>query len=225
MHAPMAEKRSEPWAFWQPCEGEEGAAALRRLASELPTYFADSTLVSSRCLRLSFYGAHRLMELTFVRDHGMGRIFVLDGPQGTLWLNGESAPIHDTNDAESLALTESTVADYVRFFFYFLRADRGGFVLIESSEEVEAAEDVGNHSEDQDEALTLEAARAKANPLLIQGPDATGHWLADATVAYDGGLFSASIAGARCTDIGAALVANNIRHAAMTARQTNIGEA
>ena len=190
----MAEKRSEPWAFWEPCEGEEGAAALQRLAGELPTYFADSTLVSSRCSRLSFYSAHRLMELTFVRDHGMGRVFALDGPQGTVWLNGESAPMHDTNDAESLALTESTVADYVRYFFYFLRADRGGFVLIESSEEVGAAEDVGDHTEDQDEVLTLQAARAKARPLLIQRPDATGRWLADATVAYDGVLFSASIA-------------------------------
>ena len=196
MDSPMPEKQTEPWASWEPCEreGKQGAAVLERLATDLPGFFAGSTLVSSRWSRLPFYQAHRLMELQFVRDHGTERAFVLDGPQGTVWLNGDSNPIHDTNEAESLALTESTVADYARFFFYFLRTDLGAFVLIESSEEVGSAGDVDDRVEDQDEVLTLEAARGKARPLLMEGPDATGRWLADATIAYDGALFSSSIA-------------------------------
>jgi hypothetical protein len=41
------------------------------------------------------------------------------------------------NDVEArLALTEATVADYVRFFLHFLRAQEGAFVLSESSEEI-----------------------------------------------------------------------------------------
>jgi ATP-dependent Zn protease len=191
----MPEKQAEPWVVWEPCEGERGAAALARLARELPAYFAGSTLLSSRSSPLSFYKAYRLMELQFVRD-GTERAFVLDSPGGTRWLNGSSDPMHSTNEAESLALTEATVADYVRFFFYFLRADEGAFVLIESSEEVTSAEDAGdpNEEEGDDDTLTLQAARDKAQPLLMRGLDAQGRWLVNATVAYGGCLFTMTAA-------------------------------
>ena len=191
----MTDKRTEPWACWEPCEGKQGAQVLERLASQQPMLFADARLVNSRRSRLSFYESHRLMELEFVRDHGLERVFVLDGPQGTAWLDGQSDSIHATNEAESLALSPSTVADYVKFFFYFLRGDDGAFVLIESSEEVEPADSSG-HSEDDDEdgALTLEEARSKARPLEMRGPDAAGSWFTDVAVAYDGALFTASIA-------------------------------
>jgi ATP-dependent Zn protease len=191
----IVEKSTEPWASWEPCEDEQGAEALNRLARNLPRYFADSKLISSRQSRLSFYKSHRLMELEFVvRDHGAERAFVLDGSQGTVWLNGESEPIHDTNDAESLALTEATAADYVRFFFYFLRADEGAFVLIESDEEVGPADDVGDRIDDEGGGLTLEEARSKARPLKIRKSDSDDRWVTDITVAYGGVLFSASIA-------------------------------
>ena len=192
----MLEKRTEPWASWESCEreGKQGAEALERLAVELPALFAGSTLVRCRRSSLSFYNAHELIELQFVRDDGMGQAFVLDGPRGIEWLNGESGPIHDTNELESLALTESTVGDYVRFFFYFLRADEGAFVLIESSEEVESEDEVGEAGKVEDGALRLDEARDKARPLDMRGPDEHGRWLTDATIAYAGALFSASIA-------------------------------
>src|SRR5580658_9870179 len=117
----MGEKGIRPWAAWERCERGRGAEALSRLAVELPEYFADSRLVRTRWSRLSFYATHRLMELTFVRDQDAERAVVLHGPAGTWWLNGQSAPIHDANEAESIALTKSTVCDYIQFFFYFVR--------------------------------------------------------------------------------------------------------
>ena len=127
----LSEKSTKPWVSWEPCDDTQGEAALARLARNKPGVFADSKLISRRQSRLSFYQSYRLLELEFVRDHGAERAFVLDGFQGTVWLDGESEPIHDTNRAESLALTKATATDYVRFFFYFLRADEGAFVLIE----------------------------------------------------------------------------------------------
>ena len=192
----MGEKSTEPWVVWEPCEGEQGTAVLTRLARELPAYFADATLLSSRSSRLSFYKTHRLMELQLVRDDGTERAFVLDGPGGTAWLNGSSEPMHSTNEAESLTLTEATVADYVRFFFYFLRADEGAFVLIESSEEVASGEDTDDPTKEQGDGdvLTLQAAQAEAHPLLMRGLDAEGRWLLDAAVAYGGCLFTMTAA-------------------------------
>jgi ATP-dependent Zn protease len=196
-NSPTPEKSTDPWVVWEPCEEEHGAAALARLARELPAYFAGSTLLSSRSSPLPFYKAHLLMELQFVRDHGTERAFALDGPRGTAWLNGSSEPMHATNEAESLALTDATVANYTRFFFYFLRADEGAFVLIESNDEIGSAEDAGHTTQeegDEDEVLTLETARRKAHRLEVSGLDATGRWLVDATVAYDGVLYSMTAA-------------------------------
>jgi SpoVK/Ycf46/Vps4 family AAA+-type ATPase len=190
----VREKSTEPWASWEPTEDRQAAEALERLATELPAFFADSTLVNSRCSWLSFYREHRLIELTFVRDGDTERAFVLDGPRGTAWLNGSSGPIHDTNEAESLHLPQAAVVDYVRFFFYFLRSDDGAFVLIESGNEIGSAADAGEPNDDEQEVLTLEAARAAARALKTRGLDAAERWLIDATVAYSGGLFSASIA-------------------------------
>ena len=104
--------------------------------------------------------------------------------------------MHSTNEAESLTLTEATVADYVRFFFYFLRADEGAFVLIESSEEVASREDTDDPTKEQgdDGVLTLQAAQSEAHPLLMRGLDAEGRWLLDAAVAYGGCLFTMTAA-------------------------------
>ena len=190
----MAEKTTEPWVCWEQTEDPQGEEALERLADELPAVFADSTLVSSRSSWLSFYSEHRLMELTFVRNGDTHRAFVLDGPRGTIWLNGKSGPMHDTNGAESLHLPQAAVVDYVRFFFYFLRSNEGAFVLIESEEEIGAAGPVGEPGDDQKEVLTPEAARAAARPLKINGLDAAERWVVEATVAYAGGLFKSTLA-------------------------------
>ncbi len=189
----MPEKRVDSWTIWEQCERMQGADALSRLASEHREFFADSMLVSSRWSRLPFYAAHRLMELRFVRDHGAERAFVLHGPKRTWWLNGDSGPMHEVNDAESLALTESTVGDYVRFFLCFLRADEGAFVLIESADEIQLQPDAGELGEDQERVLDLEAARSHAVPLLMRGTDATGRWLIGVTLAYGSALFAASL--------------------------------
>jgi ATPase family protein associated with various cellular activities (AAA)/peptidase M41-like protein len=197
------EKGFEPWASWEACSDPQGQAALDRLAADLPIYFAESTLLSCRWTKLSFYEGHRLMELTFVREHGIERAFALDGPDRTVWLDGNSAAIHSTNDAESLALVDSVVADYIHFFFYFLRGDDGAFVLIESADEVQlgtptdADADAADGDDDDDDdaiTLTLEAARAKAKPVKVNGVDSEGRWVADVTVAYADGMFEAQVA-------------------------------
>jgi tetratricopeptide (TPR) repeat protein len=205
---PTLELHTDPWVQWEPCAGGQDAAALEQLGRTQPQFFARSELRSSRWSRLSFYEAHRLMELTLVRDHRTQPAFVLVGPQSTVWLNGSSSPIHETNQAESLALSpatvdEPTVIDYIRFFLKFLRGDAGAFVLLESSDQIRSGESrdqirLGGHvsrrAEDERELLTLEAARGKARPLLMRGHDGEGRWLAAATIAYEGDIFSASLA-------------------------------
>ena len=194
----MSEKNIEHWVNWEPCEGSEGPAALSLLAASQPAYFADSTLLSARTTGLAFYGRHRLMELEFIRDHGAERAFVLVGEGSALWLDGSSGPIHEVNESEELQFSDQTVADYIRFFFYFVRGD-GAFVLIESPEELgaspnEPTED-GEEDEEGDtgEVLTLQEARQKIRALELRSVDTTESWVADATVAYQGNLFVCAV--------------------------------
>jgi hypothetical protein len=53
---------------------------LSRLARDLPAYFAEATLLSSRSSPPAFSKTHRLVELQLVRHDRTERAFVLDGP-------------------------------------------------------------------------------------------------------------------------------------------------
>ena len=189
----LPELQVGPWASWEPCLEGEDAEALQRLANGRPEYFGDSTLLSSRWTRLPFYDTFRLMEIQIVRDHVTKRVFVLACHRGVAVLSGTWDPIYAINEAESLELTEATIADYVRFFLYFLRASGGAFVLIESSDQIGCRDEVGDRTEEEGDTFTLQEARDRVRPLAIRGVDEAGRWLVDATVAYKGVLFDVSI--------------------------------
>ena len=63
------------------------------------------------------------MELEFVRDHGAERGIRTARARALQWLNGESGPIHEDNEAESLKLTESTAAEYIMLLLLLPSAD------------------------------------------------------------------------------------------------------
>jgi ATP-dependent Zn protease len=114
-------------------------------------------------------------------------------------LSGKSLPVHETNDAAPLELTEATVHDYIRFFFYFVRAgDGGAFVVVESPDDIEldaAAIAAQDGAVDLEEATArLTEARNLVKPLKTQSVDAQGRWVVEATVAYDGALFGTPLA-------------------------------
>ena len=197
------EKTLEPWATWESCEDERARAALTRMASQAPQFFADSSLTGARCARLPFYGRHRLIELTFVRLNGPERAFALDDGEETRWLDGSSGPMHETNTAEALSLTDTTVLDYVRYFLYFLRSDEGAFTAIESPAEVQAAGHDDAWFDQYRDQLNLDVAqlwmrlqtvRGQVTPLRIEKRDDDGRWIIDGRVAYGGSLSKVSFA-------------------------------
>lgn len=82
-----------------------------------------------------------MIELQFAGNHGPEHVFGLDGPEQTVWLDGSSAPVHEANEAESLVLTDETVNDYIRFFFFFVRGGSGPFVLVEAQDDIDLGSD------------------------------------------------------------------------------------
>ena len=190
----MAYKRIDPWVKWEPCDVGYSEDVLSQLAEQVPALFSGTAPRPSNASSLSFYEDHRLMELSFLRDDMVERAYVLVGSDGVHWLNGDSTPIHIVNANESLSLSNGTVADYLRYFLYFLRSDGSAFILIESPEEIESASDdaVAAAELGDEGGISIETARKHVRPLEIRRQDRSGSWQVDATVAYQGGLFSAS---------------------------------
>src|SRR5207244_4285055 len=134
---------------------------MQRLAERAPELVAASALEGVRGADLPFYESHVLVELRFAGGGGPERVFGLHGADATRWLDGSSGPIHDTNAAESLELTDDTVHDYVRLFLYFVRGDSSPFVLIEAPDELATS------SENPD----LAAVRSQVTPITTRGTD------------------------------------------------------
>ena len=110
----------------------------------------------------------------------MDRAFVLYNGKRLVWLDGTSTPIHDVNDLEAVSLTADTLLDYIRFFLFFVHADSGAFVLVESPEALQA----GTASPE-----VLASKRALVIPFGPTGSESNGLPEVAATIAYTGVLF------------------------------------
>jgi ATP-dependent Zn protease len=173
----------DTWLTWQTLKDDVIAEVGPRLDAQARQLLGSSP-EAVRGASPSFYEHHILIELVSEGSGSSQRVFGLHGGDATRWLDGSSAPIHDTNAAESLELTEEKVHDYVRFFLYFVRGDAGGFVLIESPDEIVAS------SDDQD----VTDVRSRVTPPRTRGTDESGRWLVDCSLAYDDALFAATLA-------------------------------
>jgi ATP-dependent Zn protease len=184
----MSEESSWPWVNWESADRDTGEYLLGCFRKDYAWYFADAYITNVATTELSFYENHRLVRIEFVGHRGPEQVFVLESPDEVLWLNGESSPVHDANEAESLHLNHDNVVDYLKFFLAFLQPNGEAFVLIESSNDISEGDiangDVGEYG------LTLEAARQSVKPFALRAGDAPGSWAAVATIAYQGELFT-----------------------------------
>ena len=185
----MGEKSAEGWLRWEPCARELGERVSAQLTTELPRFFGGANFEGGRTAELPFYEDHVLVELVIDSNQTTETAFTLYGSDRAMWLNGESTPIHEVNDVESLRLTDDTVETYLRFFLLFLRGDCAAFVLIESSDQLRLEAD--DHQDDEG-VEALASMRSEIKPLVRDVDDE--RWEFDANVAYDGVLFSATFA-------------------------------
>jgi AAA+ superfamily predicted ATPase len=193
------------WLTWQPLPDQSTGEVLRRLAEHAHGQFDTSSLSSARFATPPFYRDHTLVELEFAGDGDPLVLFALDGPSGTVWLDGSSGPIHEVNEAEALALTDDVVRAYVRFFLFFLRTDLGAFVLIESPDDLSPDPNPHASAPGSDEMAAgqsgsteaLEKLRDKVVALSKPQLDGRDGWHLSATVAYAGSLFGTILAAAR----------------------------
>lgn len=172
------------WARWEPSDHQATTLAMSRLARRLPVLFRSAPVrLSERC-ELPFYESLELLRITVDRNGAPRQVHLLHGLNQTLWLSGDSGPIHLANSLQALSLSDITVESYLRFFLSFLRSDHGSlFSLIESPHEL------GDESTDNPEAHQMRQALEKAIiPLRLRGYR-DGLWVFDASTTHRGVLY------------------------------------
>lgn len=96
----------------------------------------DENYTSVTYIDLPFYAEYQLVELTDNSgDTPLVRraLYKAGDVQLLNWTNG---PIYSTNEKAPLILTNDTAADYVRFFFNYVKGRHGRFVIVETPEEI-----------------------------------------------------------------------------------------
>ena len=184
------ERTLGPNMAWEPCPSTTVAAVTADLRARAPQSFATLSVLHARQCVLPFYRNHVLIDARLLGVAGVGQALLLHDGTQTIWLDGQSGPIHAVNEIESLQLAADTALDYVRFFLYVMRGEQGAFVLIEAPTEI----GVDDSSVTGAEPPNLLEQRDRWAPLRLDGQTDDGRLRVRATIAYGGALFASTFA-------------------------------
>lgn len=90
---------------------------------------------------VSFYPGYRLLDIADHVSTPALRRFVLYSDKDYLVLSFTNEPIYALNQKLPIKLTEENVADYVRFFFTYVRGRHGRFIITEGVDDISWKED------------------------------------------------------------------------------------
>ena len=172
---------------WTPVTGEELQGFLVQIDPIDGKYevSADTTQVARR--HLSFYDQVILNRIT---NSGWTppdlKIFYLADQENLYRLNGTAPPIHEVNAQAPVKITDDSVLEYLRFFCFFVRAEEGPNLIVESLDHPDMPKDM----DDKTRAIVEGALR----PAVYEGTNEQGKFLCKAVVYYSNALFLANFA-------------------------------
>ncbi|MCM2343547.1 MAG: hypothetical protein NDJ24_03225 [Alphaproteobacteria bacterium] len=133
----------------------------------------------------SFYPGYRFLDLADYETVPNIRKFVLYKPGHVVVLNWTNEPIYALNEKAPIVLTETTVADYVRFFFTYVRGRHGRFIITESVEDVTWR--------DEPPPAARKAIGKMLEPLHIQERGSAGDFKLVARMMFKDSLFKTTV--------------------------------
>ncbi len=103
--------------------------------AELSNFKPEQTIIMAQ--GLSFYPGFRLLDISDMTTIPEKRIYALvSDKHESILLDYTNEPIYAANEDAPIRLDTGVVADYVRFFFNFVRGAYGRFVLAESLDDI-----------------------------------------------------------------------------------------
>jgi hypothetical protein len=128
---------------WEEIDPEDMPSLVTTINRELKERPFDATMTVGKRQSLSFYAEYDLLELTDTSTSSpVYTRRVLSGPDGMQILNWTNAPIYTTNEKAPINISEDNAAEYVKFFFNFVKGRHGRFVIVENTNEINWEGDV-----------------------------------------------------------------------------------
>jgi hypothetical protein len=122
---------------WQEIDPEDVPAMVAAINRELKERPFDATMTIGKRQSVSFYAEHDLME--FVDTSTSNPTYtrrVLYGPDGFQVMNWSNGPIYTANEKAPINVNEDNAAEYVKFFFNYVKGRHGRFVIVEDVSEI-----------------------------------------------------------------------------------------
>lgn len=166
-------------------EGEEAAALLARIAPKLAFSTFDPTRASVMSHPLSFYPDYHFLEIA---DHTQSPpkvscVIYKDNDVTPVTWNNE--PIYALNARAPITLSRDNIAEYVKFFFTYVRGKHGRFLIAENVDDIDWREDPP--------PAARKAIAKMLLPLTIKERGADGSYKLSACMMFRDSLFQADI--------------------------------
>lgn len=143
--------------------------------------WGDLASLRVRIFDLPFYPDVQLAELRPTTPSAAGSLCFLLTDTQRHWLDTTSPPIHRVNGQSNLALDEKTVLEYLAFFCFFVRGDKGPFLVVDRLEN-SYLPGMGERAGEVADSF---------RPLRVWGRNEQGNWFVSGMVYYADALFVA----------------------------------
>lgn len=134
---------------------------------------------------VSFYPGYRFLDIADYSVSPEKRRFVLYKDNDIIVINWSNEPIYALNLRAPIALRKGNIADYIRFFFTYVRGKHGRFIISETVDDILWRED------------PPPAARKAISKMLLPisdiEPDEQGTFKTKATMMFRDSLFRADV--------------------------------
>lgn len=170
---------------WQKLDSEKAGRVLKDINPHLePVPFNPATTMV-RSQALSFYRDYTLFELTDLSAVPGARKYALCKPGDVNIITWTNQPIYEVNEKAPVVLNENTVADYVRFFFGYVRGRHGRFLVIETIDDV--------RWQIEPPAQGRKVMQEMLEPVTLLGEDPDGTFNLEAFMVFKDSLFKTKI--------------------------------
>ena len=161
----------------------------QELISEINPYFKDNAFAPENVTILSqdmsFYPGYQFLDIADFSATPAVRKFVVFKSGFVNVLNWTNDPIYRLNEIVPIKLNQENVADYVRFFFSYIRGRHGRFIIVESVDDIAWSE--------EPPAAARKAIGQMIAPVQIMGSDKDGTFHLSACMVFKDSLFRTDI--------------------------------
>lgn len=175
----------QDYSGWHPVIGEDLTHFLTQLSPIDGRVIVKVETTQCYWHKLPWYGNQallvRLTDSSWVNPELV--IYYILHEQVLFRLNGTSPPLHELNTKVPIQLNTDNIADYLRFFCFFVRGEEGPFYLLEATDDpfFKRIEDQEGKSEIKPHIRTIN----------YKEKDDDGHDVFEALVFYSNALFIA----------------------------------